>query len=191
MYPYPLGLPKGSVRATLTLLVSINYILLTIDEKYELATSLSPIVAVALSFYFGGRMRSASIRPTAVKVDASQRAWGLPAGTIRLILILLFGGAAAYLYYDQEAIPDFFIEAINLILGYLLGQLFTQMRVKIFGKDEETDTANIVDHIKAIGVVAVTAGTVYLTLADPDSSLLEDWIKLASIVLGFYFGSRK
>ncbi|MHA2089699.1 MAG: hypothetical protein ACW98K_02470, partial [Candidatus Kariarchaeaceae archaeon] len=90
MYPYPLGLPKGSVRATLTLLVSINYILLTIDEKFELATSLSPIVAVALSFYFGGRMRSASITPTAVKVDASQRAWGLPAGSIRSILVLLF-----------------------------------------------------------------------------------------------------
>ncbi|MHA2254190.1 MAG: hypothetical protein ACXAD7_27835, partial [Candidatus Kariarchaeaceae archaeon] len=137
MSQYPLWLPKGTVRSTLTLILSVNFILLTIDES-EYAGSLSTIVAVALSFYFGGRMRGKGIAPV-TSVDRSQRAWGLPAGTIRIILILLFAGATYYIYNDTDSIPDEFTEVINLILGYLLGQFFTKIQIKLFGKKDEDD----------------------------------------------------
>ena len=192
MYPYPLGLPKSSVRATLTLILSVNFIWLTIDES-ELAGPLSTIVAVSLSFYFGGRMRGKSISPT-TSIDRSQRAWGLPAGTIRLILILLFGGATYYVFSKTDSVPDNFTEVINLILGYLLGQFFTKMRVRFFGRDED-DKAGIVDHLKAILAVAITGLTFYITVFEDnvvDAWILTvDFILLSSIVLGFYFGARK
>lgn len=188
MYPHPLGLPKGSVRATLTLLLSINLIILAIDKKTEFAEALSTIVAVALSFYFGGRMRAHSPTPV-VEVDRGQRAWGLPAGSIRTILILLFGGAALFIYNETKTLPDYFNEVINLILGYLLGQSFTKSREKIFGKKE--DKVGIVDHIKALAVIVITAITFYLTIFDNKNSIIDDWILLSSIVLGFYFGARK
>ncbi len=53
---YPLGLPKGSVRATITIALSIDLVWLSIEGEL-IANRLATLTAIALTFYFGGKMQ--------------------------------------------------------------------------------------------------------------------------------------
>lgn len=186
-FPFPLGLPKGSVRATMTLLLSINLVILSIYED-PVAAKLATVVAVALTFYFGGKMRATT--PVPRSVEPSLRAWGLPAGTIRFLLIAIFGGGIYYIQYvKHNTLPDFFLEIIYVIVGYLMGTSFN--RIKAIFMDPKDEGVDFLDHLKAIFAIAVTIFVVYLTQTKPTSQLTEDSIFFTSIFLGFYFGSRQ
>ncbi len=184
-YPYPLGLPKGSVRATITMLLSIDLLLLTFEQN-TLAERFAAMTVVALTFYFGGKMRASAIVPH--DVDASQRAWGLPAGTIRTFLIILYSSSSAYIYYIEGTIPKYIIEIMYLIAGYLLGRLFQKLFLR-FKKNEKNN--GIVDHLKAIVVLITTILVIYLSQVDPLNSLTILLILINNILLGFYFGARE
>ncbi|MDH5403109.1 MAG: hypothetical protein OEZ01_03210 [Candidatus Heimdallarchaeota archaeon] len=186
-YPYPLGLPKGSVRSTITLLLSIDLLLLMMyDSKY--AESMTTVVVVALTFYFGGRMRGAPVPRD--KSDKSIRAWGLPAGTIRTILILLYGGFSVFYYLEHSSLPNYLLEIIYIIAGYLIGHYFNKVRRHFFHKDTGSVSIGFLDHLKAIVMLGVTITTLIITLITTDPAQIFLWINLASIILGFYFGER-
>lgn len=187
-YPYPLGLPKGTVRATLTLSLSIDLIYLTFVEE-TIADQLATLVIVALTFYFGGKMRAMS--PIPRTVDAGQRAFGLPAGTVRTTLMLLFGGTFGYIYLVQgRTIPTYLLEIGYIIGGYILGKVFNSIR-NLFKGDDEEDKITIVDHLKSITAIILTGITIYLTVISPDDRLTSIWVLIASAVLGFYFSARE
>lgn len=183
VYPYPLGLPKGTVRATITLLLSVNLVYLTFIQS-AVADAMASITLVSLTFYFGGRMRAAGIIPR--DIDRSQRAWGLPAGSIRLILILLFGGSTYYFFAYQDLIPQYFVEVIYLIAGYLGGRIFS----KFFVRDDDRKN-KITDHLKALLAMGVTFTTLTFSIIDPASDLTQLMIYATAIGVSFYFGARE
>ncbi len=180
-YPYPLGLPKGTVRATLTLSLSINLLYLSYFDLPD-AETFSSVVAVALAFYFGGRIRGGD--PSGEK-SAGERAFALPAGTVRSILILLFAGYSFYLIYLDMTIPKYLLEVNYLISGYILGALFR----KIFLK-EKKDGVGLVQHLKSLIAIAITALAIFMSNVYPSEQLTLYSIQGASLFLGFYFGSR-
>lgn len=186
-YPYPLGLPKGSVRATLTLILSLDLVWLSLQQS-AIADQVTTMTVVSLTFYFGGKMRSSA--PIPRNTDASLRAWGLPAGTIRSLLIIIFGATSAYLQFIGDGIPDYLLKVINIIVGYLGGRMFEKIRNKIFKTDPENKKVGIIDHLKALLAIAVTAPTLYFTIFLPTNELTSPLILITSIVLGFYFGAR-
>ncbi len=128
--------------------------------------------------------------PVPRSVEASLRAWGLPAGTIRFLLIAIFGAGIYYIQFvKSNTIPDFFLEIIYVIVGYLIGTSFN--KIKAIFMDPKDDGVDFLDHLKALFALAVTIFVVYLTLTEPASQLTEDVIFLTTIFLGFYFGSRQ
>ena len=193
-YPYPLGLPKGSVRATITMALSINLIVLTFYNS-DYATYVSTMAAVSITFYFGGRMRSGkAIIPR--DAPSSQRAWGLPAGTIRTMLFLLFVGTAGYLFYnsnyDFSSVPSYLFDIMNIIIGYVIGRSFNKIRNKVIKKKDEEGNASqatIFDHLKALVVLAIVAYSIYMTHIGLNQEVVTI-ILIANILLGFYFGER-
>ncbi len=186
-YNHPLGLPKGSVRATITLMLSLDLVWLSINDS-PLADQVTTMTVVALTFYFGGKMRNTAPLPR--NTDASLRAWGLPAGSIRTILILIFGSASAYLFVRDGSIPNYLQEVINIIFGYLFGKFFQGMRKKMFGDDKEKTGVGIVDHLKSILALGVTSTAIYYTIFLVSNSLTGLLILTTSAFLGFYFGAR-
>lgn len=186
-YNHPLGLPKGSVRATITLLLSVELALLTILNN-SIAESIATMTLVGVVFYFGGKMRVDSMIPR--NAERSLRAWGLPAGSIRTLLILIFGGTIGYLYFYEEAIiPTYFIEVINIIAGYLAGRTFEFFRDKLFKKSEE-DKVSIIDHLKSLAILGLTVVTIFYSFTSPGIDLTALLIVISSWTLGFYFGAR-
>jgi hypothetical protein len=192
-YPYPLGLPKGSIRATITLLLSLNLVWLTITES-DYAGSFSTTVAVALTFYFGGTMRGTQIIPR--DTVAGLRAWGLPAGTIRTLLTLLFMGLTYYVFTYQGTVPNHLVELLNIMLGYLLGRSFNRIKHRFFIKDKNTEEGphvSWIDHLKALVIVIYVSFVSYSVFTDFNiipEDMIDMLIFISSIVMGFYFGER-
>lgn len=186
-YPYPLGLPKGSVRATLTLVLSANFIVLQY-YNISIAENFSVLIAISLTFYFGGRMRVTSTLTPKQTDDASLRAWGMPVGTIRVVLYVVFTALGVYVYLQNGDLPNYLQSIINLMYGHLLGSIWNSIK----GKKANKRGKAIFGHLQAILAIVVVAFTYYITLVAPIAIALQDmWIDVASITLGFYFGERK
>lgn len=181
-YPYPLGLPKGTVRASLTISVSVNLLFLTYYDMAD-ATAFSSVVAVALAFYFGGRIRGGD--PSDKPKTAAERAFALPAGTVRSFLIIMFAGFSGYLLYTGAQLPRYLLEVISLIAGYIFGVIFRH----IFHKDK-SGKVSLLQHLKSILAIAITALSIYMSISLPGDILTNYAIQGASLFLGFYFGSR-
>ncbi|MCY3410822.1 MAG: hypothetical protein INQ03_04205 [Candidatus Heimdallarchaeota archaeon] len=184
-YPFPLGLPKGSVRATITLALALDLTYLAIKNS-DLATNVATMAIVSLTFYFGGKFRNTA--PVPRSTDRGLRAWGLPAGSIRTILTIIFLGTAGYIFFIQGTLPDYLLEIINIILGFGAGKIFLAIRKKYFGKED--DKTGIVDHLKALLMLGITGFSIYLTIADPLNALTTTIVFVSSVALGFYFGAR-
>lgn len=192
-YPYPLGLPKGTVRATLTILLSFDLFLLTLEDR-PFADQVASIVLVALAFYFGGRMRARGLVIPREPTTRADRAWGMPSGTIRSILVLFFVGQAVYLQSIGKPLPSYFIDIATIILGFLFGRTFN--RIKIWFRrrrgveEERLNKTSLIEHLNAVAAISVVSFTFYNTIFRPDFQFLEEWINAAAIYLGFYYGER-
>jgi hypothetical protein len=57
MSEHPLGLPKGSVRAIISILVVIAVALGAILERPILGEIFRPVLALVVGLYFGGRQK--------------------------------------------------------------------------------------------------------------------------------------
>ncbi len=186
-YPYPLGLPRGSVRASITLIYLglLTYFVLLGDPLYEkLATSVSVMVA----FYFDGRIRGTMSSGVA---GSGERAFGLPPKTIRTIVLLDILLLWVYTYYFEGYIPPFLNELLIIILGYISGTLFFEIKRLVF-KPSKTPSANSwIDHLKAcviLGFSILFAGTLLTGFAGAS----DEWLFNTSYVLaGFYYGERR
>ncbi len=192
-YPYPLGLPKGTVRSTLTILLSIDLFIITLREE-PFAEQVASIVLVALAFYFGGRMRSKGTIVPRSPTARADRAWGLPAGTIRTLLILMYSAFGVYLIINGKPIPDYYVEIATIIVGYLIGQMFNKVKVafrrKRGVKEEHLHKTSLIEHMNAILAITIVSITIYFTIYQDTFKFLDFWINLASIYLGFYYGER-
>lgn len=184
---HPLGLPKGSVRASITIALSIDLVWLSI-EREPIANQFATLTAIALTFYFGGKMR-ADI-PIPKSVTASERAWGLPAGTIRFLIIVIFSfGVYQLMIIDgRDFLPSYYLEVIYSVIGYNLGMIYMKVRKRLFPNPKTT--AGLLDHFKSLAFLALTGLTIFYTIyhsSSPDTELL---IFGSTVLLGFYFGVR-
>lgn len=186
-YPYPLGLPKGTVRASITLIYLglLTYFVLLGDLLYEkLATSVSVMVA----FYFDGRIRGTMSSSIA---GPGERAFGLPAKTVRTIILLDILLLWGYSYYFEGIIPSFLNELVIMILGYLAGALFYEIKTIIFGPRSTSSSNSWLDHLKALIVLGFTLFFATAIISGYAGSA-DEWLFNTSYVLaGFYYGERR
>ncbi len=192
-YPYPLGLPKGTVRATLTLLLSVDLFLITLREE-PYADQVASIVLVALAFYFGGRMRARGMVIPRDSTTRADRAWGLPSGTIRTILIVFFVFQVLYLQSLGRSIPPYYVDIATIIFGFLFGRTFNRIKVAFRRRrgveEDRLNKTSLIEHMNAVLAIVVVSITFYVTVYIPSFELLDQWIGAAAIYLGFYYGER-
>jgi hypothetical protein len=211
-YPYPLGLPKGSVRSTVTLILSVNLMVLTYFES-SIAVNLSTMVVVTLTFYFGGRMRGV-VAPVPRDVKSTGlRAWGLPAGTIRTLLFFMYIAMFIFFVIDARTAPPYFFQILNIMLGYILGSSANRIsnfvrkrRGKVEVADDVIRSITIWGHLRALVMLSFTILTFLFTIfytnylfdvfggilpLEDEVRALQVWILANSVAIGFYFGERK
>ena len=179
----PLGLPSGSIRALLTLLI-VAVVIVQLGRGREVELLWTETLMIALAHYFTSR-RFIKLSPDEIRrlteegqIEAEAHPLFLPQYTIRVILILAFSGLAVYLYRQQQLFGSQALSILGVVFAYSLG-IVARFRA---GRSWE--------HVKAAIVLLVLLCTAGAYLADR-ADLVPRQVR--DITLGlvlFYFGSR-
>ena len=190
----PLGLPNGSVRALLTLLV-VAAVIAQVVRGREVEAMWIETLMIALAHYFTSR-RFIDLAPGMVRqlesegrLEAESNPLYLPRHSIRVILVLAFAGLAVYLYREERLFQLQSLSILGVISAYLLGIVMRGF-VSWWGRSGHAKGIRGWEDLKAIVVLSVLAYTAGAYLADrPD--LVPKALRNATLGLVlFYFGSR-
>jgi len=186
----PLGLPPGSVRAILALLLcgSLWYEVL---KGVPPATILVESSLLVVAFYFGVRSTApvgTPVIPTSVPVSHPLR---LPRGSVRGILLFGFFAIFAYLWIRDRSLAQEFVLISQVLGSYLTGFVIASIleRRQRLGKRPSVVVA-VFRHVNAVGAIVLT---LYMC-----GVLLAGWFQYYPQITGnslawivaYYFGSR-
>jgi hypothetical protein len=199
---HALGLPPGSIRALLAILIfATTWGLLILRPSNEVPDYLRDLLFIIMGHYFAARHRSPVVD------EGGPPPLFLPRGSVRLILVL--GTAAVAIVLQRRGQLTTFEQnpgAFTLVLvgGFLLGVVLNTF----YGwwKDRGHSSPRIVEDLRAIvSLVAAVAlvGLILNRLApvvpqDQIDALFHRWFHVGrfgpehilAAFVGFYFGSR-
>jgi len=190
----PLGLPSGSVRALLTLLI-VAVVLVQVARGKEVEPLWTETLMIALAHYFTSR-RFIRLAPDAIRrmeaegqVEAESHPLYLPRRTIRAVLMLTFLGFAIYLYRQNQLFEPAALSLLGVVFAYLLG-IVARGVLNWWTKGRRTGTVEWWEDLKAAVVLIVLVSTATAYLMDR-SDLVPHQLRNATLGLVlFYFGSR-
>lgn len=179
----PLGLPSGSVRALLTLLI-VAVVVAQVVRGQELELLWAETLLIALAHYFTSR-RFINLPPDVIRkmaqeghVETEANPLFLPRHSIRVIIVLAFVALGVYLYRENRLFESQALPILGVVFAYLVGVLVGIRRFRVW------------EDVKAVVVLVVLLYTAGACLANrPD--LVPNAVR--NITLGlvlFYFGSR-
>ena len=179
----PLGLPSGSIRALLTILI-VTVVIVRLGRGQEVELLWTETLMIVLAHYFTSR-RFIKLPPDVIqrlteegRIETEARPLYLPRYSIRAVLILAFAGLAVYLYRQDRLFQSQALPILGVVFAYLLGIVARIRSVRGW------------EDLKAIVVLFVliyTAGAYLANRADLVPHSLRD-ITLGLVL--FYFGSR-
>lgn len=190
----PLGLPTGSVRASLTLIV-----VAVVVSRVVLGRPMDPLwietLLIALAHYFTSR-RFVSLSPTVLQrleqegvIEKERHPLYLPKNSIRTIIIGAFVGLGIHLYREPRLVTPEAIALLSMVFAYLLGAIVRGIS-SWFTKRRTQPITGVWGDIKALIVlgaiiVAAVPATFEIGVQLPP---VVDRIALGLTL--FYFGSR-
>ena len=179
----PLGLPSGSIRALLTLLI-VAVVIVQLIRGEDVEILWTETLMIALAHYFTSR-RFVKLPPDVLqrlaeegRVETEARPLYLPKHSIRAIVILAFAGLAAYLFQQGQEVKPEALTILGVVFAYFLGMI---LRLKGVGGWEDLKAAVV------LIVLLFTAGA-YLT---GHAAMVPHALRNATLAMVlFYFGSR-
>ncbi|MGA2799682.1 MAG: hypothetical protein ABSE63_19030 [Thermoguttaceae bacterium] len=179
----PLGLPSGSIRALLTLLI-VAVVIVQLGRGHEVELLWTETLMIALAHYFTSR-RFIKLPPDVIRrlkeegqIEDEAHPLYMPQYTIRAILVLAFAGLAVYLYRQHQLFESQALSILGVVFAYLLGIVARFRTVRGW---EDLKAAIV------LLVLLCTAGAYLANRADLVPHQLRD-ITLGLVL--FYFGSR-
>jgi len=190
----PLGLPTGSVRALLTLLI-LTVVVHEIVRGRHVAVIWTETLVIALAYYFTYRRFASLPREVILRLEREgalpreANPLGLPRHTIRILIVLTIGALGVYLYREKRLLEPQVITIFGTALCYLLG-VFISAFTSWWSKGNTTLGSHLWEDIKAAVVLLTVAATACLHfLGRPD--MVPHWLETTTVGLVlFYFGSR-
>ncbi len=179
----PLGLPRGSIRALLTILI-VAVVISQLIRGEEIPLLWTETLMIAMAHYFASR-RFIRLPPEEIKrlvgeglIELEARPLYLPSYSIRLLLIVAFTAVGIYLYAHGRLLELQALSILGVVLAYLSGVFLRVQTVRGW------------EDAKAFVVLAVLTVTSGAYLLDYGNSVPKS---LQAVTLGlvlFYFGSR-
>jgi hypothetical protein len=199
---HALGLPAGSIRGLLALLVfGTVWGLLALRPMQEVPDYLRDLLFIIMGHYFAVRRRAGQGE------EPGPPPLFLPNGSVRLLLIAGTVGVGALLYSrGQLASPGQNPGVVTLWLvgGFLLGVALNAISGWYLGKDRRPprvveDVRALISVAAAVVLVGLVWNRLYVVIPpDQVDRALAPWFQLGKFrlehllaaVVGFYFGSR-
>ncbi len=197
VYRHPLGLPAGSVRALIALLIAGQfslYLLMPSDKVGVVPLHVHGLLALVLVFFVAhGR----SIGPG----QGRQRSpWGLPRGFIRLLLAAGFVAAVAWLYVQNPELlrkrltptsamlPQWPNVLFSLAAGFGLGLL-----MRLLPWRNSPGFQDLQAWVSLLAMFGLAAELLIQVFIKPDLGEAIDlalWQNILTGVVAYYFGLR-
>jgi len=186
----PLGLPRGSVRAMIMILLSISSWFMMLDGR-RVPDYLLNLLIVVVGYYFAIRttffgVTSLDVGKKGERIEVEQEPLYLPRGFIRVFIVLGFTICALYLaaemgYHDMRY-KEFFFILLGLVLGFVVQKA-------TLGYREESWFLRV-GHLKALIVLGLSV-VYFLMVVTENLREVDVWIiRLIITYIGFYFSSR-
>ncbi len=190
----PLGLPTGSVRALLTLII-VAVVVTKITLARELQALWIETLLIAMAHYFTSR-RFVSLSPEVLQrleqegaIEKERHPLYLPKNSIRTIIVGAFVGLGIYLFREQRLFETQALALLSMVFAYLFGGMVRGLS-HWWNRRRTKRASGTWGDLKALIVLGSLVAVGGLELFVPDLQLPT---YLHHIVLGmtlFYFGSR-
>ena len=180
----PLKLPRGSIRALVTLLLLATFwILLLLGHPPPVV--LGYLVVLIVAYYFGSRsgQMGGQGRPPLY----------LPRGSIRAI-ILIGSAVAGYFSWQLgrlELAPDQPSFGVLILTGALLLGFLVRKLADLVSRGKATPPRRWFENLKSIVVLMAAVLVATLSTFRPDDAGSQNLLLIAGPIVGFYFGSRR
>ena len=193
-FRYPLGLPSGSVRALMTLMV----VGVTCSDIIH-ARVIEPVWAitlmVALAYYFTSR-RFVQLPPEVLRklkadniIPNEPLPLYLPRGTIRFLILAAFTGVAVHHYQEGSLTEPSTFAIFITLLAYFAGTTLRGCMNWWYGGKTPPAYRWWAD-VKAVTVLVALAVTAVLQVVGKND-LAPHWLEnITMAMVLFYFGSR-
>lgn len=190
----PLGLPTGSVRALLTLIV-VAVVVTKMVFNRTLDFIWIETLLIALAHYFTSR-RFVSLSPEVMRrleddgaIDRERHPLYLPKNTIRFVIIAAFVGLGIHLYREQRLFEEKTIALLSMVFAYLLGAIVGGIS-NWFRLRRSQPASGTWGDIKALIVLASILLIAVVEILDQGPMLHPLVERIALGLTLFYFGSR-
>ncbi len=180
----PLWLPKGSIRAITTILLSLVCWILIVLNRTVPGYLLSLLLTVT-SYYFAFRKKDGTQDRFYDVSRPHQSPLSLPSGSIRNFLIIGFVISAVILLARGRFTEPHFIEFFMILAGLIAGHLLAKALPHI----NNAAVLNGFNHIKGLAVLIAVFALTLLLLTNNHQDLWPASVAM-SCVISFYFGSR-
>jgi hypothetical protein len=191
----PLGLPAGSVRALLTMLIVAVVVTATVRHQ-KLDVLWTEVLLIALAHYFTSR-RFVSLPPDVLKrlqtegvIKNEKQPLFLPKHSIRLLLTGSFAGLAYYLYDEGRLFDPDSMALIGIVAAYILGHLVRGVANWFKSNDKDAQPSRLWQDGRAIIVLLSIAVASFAPLSNQPDLIPEQLHRIALALVLFYFGSR-
>ncbi len=190
----PLGLPTGSVRALLTLIVVAVVVTKMVFHR-PLDMIWIETLLIALAHYFTSR-RFVSLSPEVMRrleddgaIDRERHPLYLPKNTIRFAIIAAFVGLGTHLYREERLFEKETIALLSMVFAYLLGAIVGGVS-NWFNRRRSQPASGTWGDIKALVVLAAILVVAVVEILDQGPMLHPLVERIALGLTLFYFGSR-
>ena len=191
----PLSLPRGSVRAVLTLLI-ISVVIVNLLRGHEVEALWIEALMIALAHYFTSRRFIHFPADVMARLEAEghvehePRPLYLPRHSIRAIIVVAFVGVAVYLYRENRLHTHTqALVILGVIFAYLLGIVARAIR-KWWTKGTKGPALRSFADLKALVVLAVLTYVAVAQFLDRPDLAPQSVRNVALGLVLFYFGSR-
>lgn len=190
----PLGLPSGSVRALLTLII-VAVVVIEVARGHDVSILWKETLMIAMAHYFTSRRFLQLPRDVMNRlqeeghIEKEPHPLYLPSHSIRALITVAFIGLAVWLYREDRLFTSESLAILGIVFAYLFGVLLKVVSTWWSKKTEKAVPAwwGDMKAVVVLGLLAVTAGA-YL-LGRPEMILEQVQNATFALVL-FYFGSR-
>ncbi|MGQ0635038.1 MAG: hypothetical protein ACT4QC_10535 [Planctomycetaceae bacterium] len=191
----PLGLPTGSVRALLTLLVLAVVIVQTVRGR-TLDELWGETLLIALAHYFTSR-RFVGLSPEVLArleseghVQKEMNPLYLPRHSIRAIVVLAFAGLAYYEFGIRHVRQFAEVPPVLITVGAYLAGILARLLLGPRAAAAAAPRSRLWEDLKALAVILVMLATAIPYFLDRGDLVPPQGRSLALALVLFYFGSR-
>ena len=191
----PLGLPSGSVRALLTLMV-VGVVIQAVIRNQSLEIIWTESLMITLAYYYTSR-RFVSLPPEIVErlqqegvLSAEQHPLFLPRHSIRLILIAAFAGMAAWLFRENRLQEPRAVSLLLIVASFIVGSIVRGIKSWLFRQPPKTNLPARWGDLKALVILGTVGTAVFFKVVHGLDPLPPEYDRVALSMMLYYFGSR-